>query len=555
MISVVHRPGNARFFVVAAFVSALALFIVARLCYLQFYDRVSLKEEGDKRTLRTQKIDAHRGIIEDRFGKPLAISTPVLDLSADPNELLQARDLSALAAHLDISEMEIRTRLEQSRDKSDLPLRRQLPPAKARAILGLGLPGIWARKKYRRFYPAGEVASHVVGLTNIDDRGQEGVELWYDGLLRGKPGKAMVLKNLRGEIIRAAKPVEEAVPGRRLALSIDLRLQYLAYRELKSAVESYEAQSGSLVLLDVETGQVLAMVNQPSYNPNNRKQLDLAELRNRALTDVFEPGSTVKPFTVVVALQSGDYESGSVIDTSPGFVRVGASTIRDPMNLGTLSLGQIVAHSSQVGISKLALELDEYEIREMFSRLGFGTVTGVVFPGERTGYLPSHRRWSDIQRVTFAYGYGLTVTPLQLACAYLTVAAGGLKRGVSLVVQNRTDAVRVFPEEIAAELRKMLAQVVKDGTGTRARVDGYTVAGKTGTVRKLGKAGYQDSAHLALFAGMAPMEKPRLVGVVLVDGARAARSGGGAIAAPIFSRVVGDALRILNVVPSGSLPG
>jgi cell division protein FtsI (penicillin-binding protein 3) len=367
--------------------------------------------------------------------------------------------------------------------------------------------------------------------------------------LSGKPGKKKVLKNLYGEIVRDIMPIAEAVPGKNLTISIDQRLQFLAYRELKSAVEQYRALSGSFVLLDVQTGEVLAMVNQPSYNPNNRIQLDLSSVRNRAITDVFEPGSTVKPFTVAVALASG-LEAGYEIDTSPGFMRVDDNVIRDPRNRGVLDLGGVLAHSSQVGISRLALSLNEYDIWKMFQTLGFGQATGVGFPGESSGFLPNRRRWQDIERVTFAYGYGLTVTPLQLAAAYSTIASGGVKRDTTMLAGQTGSGQRVMDARVAQHLQSMLGRVVTEGTGKKAAIDAYSVAGKTGTARKIGADGYDDTRHIAFFAGFAPQYAPRFVGVVLINEPQTEQVGGGSIAAPIFSRVMSNVLRLLSVPPT-----
>ncbi|MBT4494252.1 MAG: penicillin-binding protein 2 [Gammaproteobacteria bacterium] len=540
----------ARIYIVAALVILLSAAMMVRLWYLQIVDKDFLQDQGDARTIRMERINAHRGMIQDRHGKPLAVSTPVLSLWANPSEVLDGQeDLARLTDYLGVTRAEFVDRLEEARAKNFVYLRRHLPPVEARGILDLEISGVYAEREYHRFYPAGEVASHIVGFTNVDDNGQEGLELSFDRWLAGTPGKKKVLKNLYGEIIRDVKPIAEAEPGRNLTLGIDLRLQYLAYRELKSAVSHYQAESGSVVVLDVETGQVLAMVNQPSYNPNNRKGLDLNAVRNRALTDAFEPGSTVKPFTVGVALQSGRYTPGSTIDTSPGFVRVGNFTIRDPRDRGVINLGEIIAHSSQVGISKLALDLNEYEVWGMFERLGFGRDIGTGFPGESAGYLPNYRRWKDIDRATFAYGYGLTVTPVQLASAYLTIAAGGVRRDISLIADAEAESHRIYPREVALQLREMLAAVVTDGTATKAAIDGYTVAGKTGTVRKIGETGYKDTEHLAFFAGLAPVDRPRLVGIVLINEPKTVKTGGGAIAAPVFSRVMRNALRIMNVAP------
>ncbi len=540
-----------RVHLVGGVVVALTMLMSFRLGYLQIYDRDFLQDQGDARTVRMERINAHRGIIQDRMGKPLAVSTPLLSLWAHPGELLAAEnDFADLARYLSVDETEFRDRIVRASKKNFLYLRRHLTPSEARLVLDLKIPGIYSEREYHRFYPAGEAASHLIGFTNVDDKGQEGLELAFDRWLAGEPGKKKVVKNLYGEIIRDVKPVKEAVPGKNLTLSIDLRMQHLAYLELKSAVSHYKAQSGTVVVLDVTTGEVLALVNQPSYNPNNRVGLELSAVRNRAMTDVFEPGSTVKPFTVAVALQSGRFTTESVIDTNPGFVRVGNFTIRDPSNRGVISLGEIIAQSSQVGISKLALQLNEYDVWSMFDKLGFGRVTGAGFPGESAGYLPNHRRWKDIERATFAYGYGLTVTPVQLASAYVAIANGGVKRDVGLLLNTEVTSTRIMPEELANKLKYILAEVVRTGTGKKAAVDGFSVAGKTGTVRKIGENGYKDTEHIAFFAGMTPVEKPRLVGVVLINEPRTKEFGGGAIAAPVFSRVMTGALRILNVAPA-----
>ena len=546
----------ARVHLVGIIVISLSAAMMMRLWYLQIFEKDFLQNQGDARTIRMELINAHRGIIEDRTGKPLAVSTPALSLWANPSEVLQSNaSLEPLTTYLGFNAGEFDKWLKSAQSKNFVYLKRHLPPAEARGVLELEIPGIYTEREYHRFYPAGEVAAHLVGLTNIDDQGQEGLELAFDKWLAGTAGKKEVLKNLYGEIIRDIKPVAEAQPGKTLTLGIDLRLQYLAYRELKSAVKSFQAESGSIVVLDVETGQVLAMVNQPSYNPNNRASLDLNAVRNRALTDVFEPGSTVKPFTVGVALQSGNYSPQSTIDTAPGFLRVDNFTVRDPRNRGEITLGEIIIHSSQVGISKLALDLNEYEIWGLFEKLGFGRDAGTGFPGESAGYLPNRRRWKDLDRVAFAYGYGLTVTPLQLAASYLTIASGGIKRDVSLREGMASNDQRIYSREVADQLKQMLASVVTEGTAKKAAIEGYSVAGKTGTVRKMGKSGYEDTRHLAFFAGMAPVDHPRLVGVVLINEPKGEKFGGGTIAAPVFSRVMQNALRILNVPPVVQVEG
>jgi cell division protein FtsI (penicillin-binding protein 3) len=546
----------ARVHLVGIIVILLSAAMMVRLWNLQILEKDFLQDQGDARTIRMERINAHRGIIQDRMGKPLAVSTPVLSLWANPGEVLESNaSLEPLTTYLGVKPGEFDKRLRRAKSKNFVYLRRHLPPAEARGILELKIPGIYAEREYHRFYPAGEVAAHLVGFTNVDDKGQEGLELSFDKWLAGTAGKKKVLKNLYGEIIRDIKPVSEAQPGKTLTLGIDLRLQYLAYRELKSAVKFFQAKSGSVVVLDVESGQVLAMVNQPSYNPNNRVGLDLSAVRNRALTDVFEPGSTVKPFTVGVALQSGNYSAQSTIDTAPGFVRVDGFTVRDPRNRGEITLGEIIVHSSQVGISKLALDLNEYEVWGMFEKLGFGRNVGTGFPGESAGYLPNHRRWKDIDRATFAYGYGLTVTPLQLAASYLTIASGGIKRDISLIEGMERNDQRIYSREVADQLKQVLAAVVTEGTAKKAAIEGYSVAGKTGTVRKMGESGYEDTRHLAFFAGMTPVDHPRLVGVVLINEPKGEKFGGGAVAAPVFSRVMQNALRILNVPPAVHVEG
>lgn len=539
----------ARLIFVNILFSALAAGLCLRLVYLNLIDGDFLQDQGDARTIRMVRINAHRGMIVDRLGKPLAVSSPVISLWADPAEL-SISEIEPVARMLSVTPDFFVSRMEASRGKNFVYLRRHLVPAEARKILELKVRGIYGQREYHRYYPSGEVAAHLVGYTDIDDKGQEGLELSFDKWLAGTPGKKKVLKNLYGEIIRDVVPISDAKPGNNLSLSVDLRLQYLAYRELKSAVTHFKAESGTVIVLDVETGRVLAMVNQPSFNPNNRTNLDLDRVRNRAVTDVFEPGSTMKPFTVAVALASGQYTPESTIDTSPGFIKVGRKTIRDPSNRGRLKLGEILAKSSQVGISKLALTLDEYAVLDMFRKVGFGQTTNAGLPGESNGYLPNHRRWKDIERVTFAYGYGLTATPLQLAAAYLTIATGGLKREISMLGNGDVIESRVYSKEVADQLKMMLAKVVSEGTGSRAAIDSYHVAGKTGTVRKMGKDGYLDTEHLAFFAGMAPVVNPRIVGVVLINEPKAGDYGGGTIAAPVFSRVMAEALRILSVPPN-----
>lgn len=551
MDKLVGKIDAIRLYLMIAFFVIVTVTLCARVIVLNVVDNDFLQDQGDARTIRIKRINAHRGMIQDRRGKPLAISSPVVSLWAKPKELLKAdASIDELAQKLEVPTHEFRAKIERNKGKGFIYLRRHLPPAVADEILALKTKGVYSEREYHRYYPGGEVTAHLVGFTDIDDRGQEGIELSFDEWLKGTPGKKKVLQNRYGDIVRDIMPVSEAEPGKNLELSVDLRIQYLAYRELKSAISYFDAKAGSVVILDVQTGEILALVNQPSFNPNNRTNLDLSAVRNRAVTDIFEPGSTVKPFTVAVALESGEYTKNSVVDTHPGFIKVGAKTIPDPANYGELDLGGIIEKSSQVGITKLALSLDEYEIWNMFSSVGFGESTGIGVLGESSGFLPSHRRWKDIERATFAYGYGLQVTPVQLAASYLTIASGGIKRPLSLVGRSPMDDQRVMSRAVAADLIKMLQRVAESGTGSKASMEAYSVAGKTGTARKVGKAGYDDTRHIAFFAGMTPAESPRLVGIVMIDEPKGDQYGGGAIAAPVFSRVMAGALRLLNVTPN-----
>jgi cell division protein FtsI (penicillin-binding protein 3) len=524
-------------------------------------ERDFLKRQGDARTVRTLSIQASRGVIHDRRGEPLAVSTPVLSVWANP-QLFAAgpKELEELARRLDTEAGALRARIEEGRARGleFLYLRRRVPPAQAREIAALDLAGIEFQEEYKRHYPAGEVSAHVVGITNVDDQGLEGIERAYDAWLAGSPGAKRVIRDRRGRVVRDLEYLRAAEAGRDLALAIDLRLQYLAYRELKAAVGQYGARSGSVVVLDNRTGEVLAMVNQPSYNPNAPVTERFDRLRNRAVTDVYEPGSTVKPLTIAAALESGRFRADQVIDTSPGWVHLGGKTIKDPLDYGRLDLAGIIAKSSQVGISRIALALEEDPLREVFARFGLGAPTGVEFPGEVAGRLPGSGPWPLIDRITFAFGYGLAVTPLQIAQAYTVFANGGAIATPTLLRAEEdapAPALRpVLAPPIAERIAAMLEGVVRDeGTAARAAIPGYRVAGKTGTARKVTAGGYDDARHLAYFAGFAPASDPRVTAVVLINEPRSEDAGGGRVAAPVFARVVGGALRLLNVAPDVEL--
>ncbi|HET8849392.1 MAG TPA: penicillin-binding transpeptidase domain-containing protein [Marinobacter sp.] len=546
-----------RFWFVLLVFLLVMLGVIWRLAVLHVVNNEFLRQQGDVRTIRTETIDAHRGVITDRHGEPLAVSTPVQTLWANPSEMdPEAPELAALARVIGMSEGDLRQRLRDYAGREFIYLRRKVQPSLAEEALALGIGGIYARLEYRRYYPAGEVTAHVVGFTNIDERGQEGVELSYNDWLSGEPGQKRVLKDNRGRVIKDLMLVREAQPGNDLHLSIDLRLQYLAYRELKAVVNAHDARGGTLVMLDVDTGEVLAMVNQGSYNPNDRSQMASSHLRNKAITDLFEPGSTMKPLTVAAALESGEYEVTSTIDTSPGFRRFGRYTIRDHRNYGVLDLTGIIVKSSNVGVSKIANDLGGAALRSFFARLGLGQATGVGFPGEAVGVLPVRPEWRDVEEATLSYGYGLSVNALQLAQAYMVIANGGIRYPVSLLrLEQPPVGERVVSEQVAAAVRSMLKEAVAHGTGRRAQPALYTAGGKTGTVHLVGDDGYEESKYKAIFAGMAPIDNPRIVTVVAVDAPQAGEYYGGEVAAPVFSTVMGGALRLLNVKPDMPLTG
>lgn len=511
-----------------------------------------LQKQGQARTLRQEKINAYRGVITDRNGELLAVSTPVKSLFANPQRLDRAR-LPELAKALSIAEAQLAEKLDQYADKQFVYLKRHMPPQEAENVLALNIPGVSAEEEFQRYYPAGEVAAHIVGFTDVDERGREGMELALDEWLAGAPGVKEVIKDLKGNVVKDLGVTRAASSGNDVKLTIDLRLQYLAYRELKAAIKSQGAVSGSVVVLDAQSGEVLAMANQPSYNPNNRNNIKPAQLRNRAVTDLFEPGSTMKPFTVVAALETGRYQPWTKIDTNPGWFHVAGKTYTDKRNLGVIDLTTLIQKSSQVGTTKLALDLDPNHVREVFYRLGLGQSTGIGFPGEAIGFLPNKEKWYTTERAAMAFGHGLSVTPLQLAQAYTTMANDGVLRPVSLVKQKELpEGSQVIEPKHAQQVMSMLKKVTQEGgTATRAQIKAYDVAGKTGTTHKVSeRGGYAEDKYVAFFAGVAPADDPSIVVVVVVNEPPAKHYYGGEAAAPVFARVAEGALRLLNVAPS-----
>ncbi|MBR9909081.1 MAG: penicillin-binding protein 2 [Gammaproteobacteria bacterium] len=514
-----------------------------------------LQSQGNARSVREEIIPAHRGVITDRNGEPLAVSTPVISLWANPAEFsAESPYTGALAKALGLREVDLRKKLQRYAEKEFVYLRRNLAPQDAELILANGWEGVYGRTEYQRFYPAGEVAAHVVGFTDIDELGREGVELAFDQWLVGQPGSKRVLKDRKGRIIKDDGLVRAPVSGRDVQLSIDLRMQYLAYKELKQAVTEHRARSGSLVMLDTRSGEILAMVNQPSYNPNNRSDVKLAALRNRAVTDQIEPGSTMKPLTIMAALETGRYHPHTIIDTNPGWIHLDRKTLVDPINYGVIDLTRVITKSSQVGISKVALDLPHEQIREMFLRLGLGQGTAIGFPGESVGLLPNRQRWSRIERANFAFGYGMSVTPLQLAQAYAVVANRGIKKSVSLVHQSEQPAgQRVVDSKVASQVIDMLKTVLQaDGTAKRAQIEAYPAAGKTGTVHRVSNGSYAADSYRAVFAGMAPASDPRVAVVVVIEEPGSGKYFGGDVAAPVFAKVAEGALRLMHVPPAAT---
>ncbi len=527
--------------------------IVARAVYLQLVHKDFLQGQGNERYLREVEVPAHRGMIVDRNDEPLAVSSPVDSIWANPVELAQHRDRwPELARLLGIQTMELEAKLVGREERQFAYLRRHLDPTAAQRVLAGKIPGVYAQREYRRYYPAAEVTSQLLGFTDIDDVGQEGMELAFNAWLRGVPGSKRVIKDRLNRVVEDVESIRVPQPGKQLVLSIDRRIQYLAYRALKAAVMEHHASAASAVVLDVATGDVLAMVDQPAGNPNNRQEISSDLMRNRAVTDVYEPGSTLKPFTIAVALESGAYTPNTAINTAPGSLLVGGKLVRDVHNYGLIDVTRVISKSSNVGVSKIALSMPPERLWGLYTRLGFGAQTGLGFPGEQNGWLSHFSKWSAIAYANHAFGYGVSMSVLQLARAYAVLAAGGVRRPVTLVHREQPPAQeeRILSTATTRKVIAMLEKAVsKEGTGFSASVPGYRVAGKTGTVHKIVQGRYSPNRYFSVFAGMAPASRPRLVMVVLVDDPKGGVYYGGQVAAPVFGKVMAGALRILNIPP------
>ncbi len=535
--------------------------VFARAVYLQVINAPFLLRQGDARVVRTEAIPAHRGLIVDRNGIALAVSTPLKSIWVNPEALLEDKAVSGktqqirqIAKACNLVPEEFQKLLNKHRNKEFLYIKRGLAPQEADRIIAQVESGLYGATEYGRFYPAANVAAHVVGMTNIDEQGQEGLELAYNDWLAGKPGAKTVIRDLHGKRVKDLSLIKSASAGNNLELSIDMRLQHIAYRELELAVKKHRANSGSMVILDVESGEVLSMVNHPSFNPNNRAAMAAGNVRNLAVTDLFEPGSTIKAFTAAAALDSGKYDENSLIETKP--IYMNRKRIQDIHYYGTLNIEGILTKSSNVGASKLGIAVGPEALNGFFGQIGLGQTTNSGFPGERSGGLPVHVKWKNIDVATLSYGYGLSVTALQLAHVYATLANGGVSHPVSLIkLKEKPAGDRVIKQETAEKVVAMLESVVsRKGTASRAQIEGYRIAGKTGTVHLLqrnesAKNSYADNAYMSLFAGIAPAHKPKVAVVIVVKNPQGQEYYGGAVAAPIFASVMKQALPLLDIRP------
>jgi cell division protein FtsI (penicillin-binding protein 3) len=527
--------------------------LTGRAAYLQGMHNGFLQQKGESRYSRVLEMSAHRGMITDRHGEPLAISTPVESVWSSPQDMSATPEqLKKLASLIEMDIEEIRKRingLSHGSRRDFVYLKRHLSPEVAAGVVELNMPGVFLKREYRRYYPTGELTAHMLGFTDVDDKGQEGIELAWQDELAGKPGSRRVIKDRKGRIVEDVESIRAPKSGQNIALSIDSKIQYLAYRELKQAVEVNKAKAGGIVVLDAQTGELLALVNLPAYNPNNRTRANGGRARNRALTDVFEPGSTLKPFTIAAALEAGGVKPDTVFETAPGTFSIGKATIRDAHKEGPLTVAQVIQKSSNVGSAKIALSLPPQTLWEMLSDSGFGASTGSGFPGEVSGRLRPYRTWRPIEQATMSYGHGIAVSLLQLARAYTLFSAEGELKPVSLLrLEAPATGKRVMSRDTALAVSRMLEMVAQPGgTAPKAQINGYRVAGKTGTAHKLEGNGYAKNRYLSTFVGYAPASNPRFVIAVMLDEPSAGQYFGGAVAAPVFSRVMAGALRMLNV--------
>ena len=549
---VVREVGVWRGWLVLALMAVGTCTVLGRAFQLQILQRDFLAHEGDKRSVRMVEVPPHRGAIRDRRGEALALSAPVESLWVIPSELLQSPEyLPPLAKLLDMKQRELNDFLEERAGKQFVYLRRQISPEEAARVMALKAPGLFSQREYRRYYPAGEIAGHVVGFTNVDDLGQEGIEASQETVLAGKAGARRVIRDRGGRVIEEDEDFRPAQPGQDVLLALDLRLQYFAYRELKSAVALNHAKGGLVVIADARTGDILAMANQPGFNPNRADERASSGLRNRAVTDVFEPGSTIKPLLIARALELGAFHASDHIQTAPGFFKVGRLTVHDVHPHGAVDLAELLTVSSNVGAAKIGLTLGPEAIYTGYRNFGIGTPVSAGFRSEAAGVMLPFSRWGEIGTATASYGYGVSVNALQLVRAYCALANDGLMPQLSVLDQSRGQPTeRAVSVAVAREVRHLMEGVVSaEGTAQKAEVKGYKVAGKTGTIRKNEGHGYFENRHQSVFIGMVPAERPRLVGLVMIDEPAAGMYYGGLVAAPVFSNVMQVAARLLQLPP------
>jgi cell division protein FtsI (penicillin-binding protein 3) len=522
--------------------------LFARGIYLQSLHKEFLQQKGDARYSRTLTLQAHRGKITDRNGELLAISSPVESVWASPPDVkINKSQKQALGKLLGLKSEDVDKKFANLQ-REFVYLKRRVSPNLAAQVMSLNIPGVFLEREYKRFYPAGDVTAHVVGFTDINDVGQEGFELAQNGHLSGKAGSRKVIKDRQGRIVEDLEDVKVPQDGKDLVLSIDRRIQYLAFRELAEAVEKHKAKAGAVVVLDAKTGEVLAMVNLPTYNPNNPVNI-VGKTRNRVITDAFEPGSTLKPMTAAAAMEFGDFKPDTKIQTAPGYMTIGTATIHDAHPHDVLTVSEVIQKSSNVGSAKMALSLKREAIWSTFNQFGFGSRANIGFPGEASGRLRPYKSWRPIEQATMSYGHGISLTLLQLARAYTVFANEGELKTISLLKLNEPSVGhQVFSAQVANDMKAMLElAVLPGGTALRAQVAGYRVGGKTGTAHKLGKAGYEKDKYVGSFVGMAPASNPRLIMAVMIDEPTNGEYYGGTVAAPVFSAVMADALRMLAV--------
>ncbi len=532
-------------------IAACFIVLAGRALWLQALNNDFLQRKGESRYSRVIEIGASRGMIVDRNNEPLAISTPVESVAASPADIEAGpAELRRLSQMLGVGIEDLRGKLADSK-REFVYLKRQLPPDQAERVVQLGIPGVFLQREHRRYYPAGEVMAHIVGFTGVDDKGQEALELAFEDRLAGKPGSRRVIRDRLGRIVEDVESIRVPQNGERMTLAIDARIQYLAFRELRDAVAAHRAKAGGIVVLDAQSGEVLAMANLPTYNPNNRGKLDAQRTRNRVVTDLFEPGSTLKPFTAAAALEAGLFQFGTVIQTAPGSMTIGSRTIHDAHPQGALTVAQVIQKSSNVGTAKMGLAMPPETLWDLFSRAGFGTQPRSGFPGEVSGRLRAHATWKPIEQATMSYGYGVSVSLLQLARAYTIFSSDGRLLPVSMLKRNGPpEGAQVISTSTAQAVRRMLEMAAQPGgTAPGAQVAGYTVAGKTGTAHKLEGKAYATNRYVSSFVGFAPANKPRIIIAVMIDEPSAGQHYGGAVAAPIFSQVAAGALRLLAVPP------